>query len=189
MAHDEENDWAGLYRCQAIALMWQGLEQIVLDSDTHPGWTLILDPEDEPSQWLPWTATAIYGVELIPGSDTEEQRARIKELPPQKRGGVDALINGVKQTLTGAKTVNLFERAPGDAYLELIVTDLADTPNPAATLAAVREQKLAGVKQIYVATETWLVAEVEATYPATGGVGQLESDLATVKDVEEHGVI
>jgi hypothetical protein len=176
MAHDEENDWAGLHRCEAISRMWQGLDQIILDTDSHPGWTIILDPEAEPSQWLLWTATAIYGVSLVPGSDVEEQRARIKELPPQKRGGVEAMIAAVAQTLTGARHVVSIERLEGDAYRELVVTRTLETPDPASTLAAVKREKLAGVKQVYLTADSVLIDEL---------VGTIDEQVGTIDHYSE----
>lgn len=178
---DAENGYYALHRCEAIARMWQGLDQVILDSELYAGWTTILDPDASPAQWLSWAAVAVFGVSLVPGSTTEEQRDTLRDLPPQKRGTVEALVTDVAAQLIGTKTVDLTERPGGNAYAELIVTRTSETLDPAAALAAVRRQKIGGIKQIYETTETWFIAELEAAYES---VAEVEAAFATVSDVE-----
>jgi hypothetical protein len=187
-ANDAENDWYALQRCEALARMRQGLDAIVEDSATHAGWTLIADPDAAPASWLQWAAVALYGVTLVPGSSEEEQRATLRELPVQRRGTVEAMIADVAKQLTGGQKVNVLEQPGGDAYAELIVTKTIETPDPAAALAAIRRQKIATIKQVYISTNIWLVAEIEFAYRHRT-VAEFESEFVIVSAIEEHGVI
>jgi alpha-tubulin suppressor-like RCC1 family protein len=187
-AADHENGFYVLHRCEAISLMWQGFDQIVQDTDTHPGWTTVVDPDAAPTTWLEWCAKAVYGVTLADGLSAQQQRDRIRELPPQLRGGVAVMLAAVAQTLTGAKHVSLNERPGSEIYAEFVVTRTSETPDPVETLAAVKGQKIGGVKQLYAASEVWYIAELERAY-ASFTIAEFEAAFASVQAVEEHGVI
>ena len=186
-SQDQEQEWFGRYFCQAAMAMLQELDVIVTDTPTHPGWCILADPLEAPAQWLPWTAQ-LFGVVPPPDADTEEERAIIEELPPQKRGGVEAMKAAAKLTLSGTKTVDIIEQVDGFAYRMLATTLPAETPDEAMTLNALLSQKPGGVKLIYICTAYWLVAEVEEAY-AGKDVHEFEAAFATVHAVETHGVI
>jgi hypothetical protein len=178
MQHDEENGWAGLYRCEAIAHMWQGLDQIVMDTDTHAGWTTIADPDATPANWLAWTAF-LYGVPLIPGSPEQTQRDTIRELPPQKRATVEALIAAVKPTLTGTKEVDVVERVDHDAYRLDVLTRASETPNPSASEAAALSQKAAALIMEVSTSEPPIIDAFTRTIDSISA----EIDKLTIADV------
>jgi hypothetical protein len=122
MQQDEENGWFGRYFCAAIMGMLQGLDQIAFGDAEHGPWCVVADPSVCPELWLPWEAS-IYGVELSPGVSAEVERETIEELPPQKRGGIEAMAKAAAPALIGAGTatepefsLELVERPAGKAY-------------------------------------------------------------------------
>jgi len=120
-AEDENFGWFGRHLCDAIMATLQGLDQIILDSPTHPGWTIILDPAVCPEAWLPWCAQ-ILGVRVPPGLTIEEQRAYIIEHPSQQRGTTDSLLVFIHER---APTAQIIERenpnGEAKAYWFLVV--------------------------------------------------------------------
>jgi hypothetical protein len=189
---DEDYGWFGRYLCGAIMDgTLQGLDDIVLGSEIdgvlYPPWVIVFVPAVCPDSWLPWSAS-VYGVTLTPGISAEAQRAEIEELPPQKRGGVEAMETAGKRTLTGSKTLNIFEQPNGLSYQMVAVSTPAQTPSEQATLNALLSQKAGGIKLTYVVTADWLVIELEQAYKGKD-VHELEAAFASVHAVETHGVI
>jgi hypothetical protein len=166
---DEETGWFGMHYSDALMAMLQGLDQIVLDTATHPGWCTLLDPAVCPKPWLPWCGQ-IYGVTLPPNADEAEDRATIGELPPQKRGGVAAMIAAATPTLTGLKEIHIEEQAEGHAYRLIVTTAPAETPSEQATLNALLSQKAGGLKLIYIVTASplWDEATLDWNEVAAG---------------------
>jgi hypothetical protein len=82
-------------------------------------------------------------------------RQRIASTDGFQRGTVAALRGAAQATLTGAKTVLLRERdhdpadTPNYAYYLTVTTYTSQTPNPAATLAALLAQKPGGIVLTY----------------------------------------
>lgn len=154
---DELYGWFGRYLCDALMGMLQGLDQIVIDQIidgvAYPGWCTILAPAVCPDPWLDWDG-ALYGVILPPGASPPVKRSTIEELPPQKRGGIEAMRKAAEATLIGTKAVTLTEGAEGNAYLILATTRTAETPNTEATHAALLSQKPGGVKLVYSLADT-----------------------------------
>lgn len=164
---DENYGFIGKFLCNAIMAMLQELDQIVLDSPTHPGWCSLLDPKVCPPAWLPWCAQ-LYGVTLTPGATIGRQREEIGELPPQNRGTRNSLIAAVQSTLTGNKNIFFNERAEGKAYRLTVVTPTAETPSEAATLRALKEQLPAGINLFYEAVSTPIWEEATKKWSEVG---------------------
>lgn len=155
---DEANGWVDLIFCDAAMQMLQGLDQIVEDTDTHPGWTTILDPTVCPPAWLPWLA-ALCGVTLIPNSTVDQQRTTIEQLPPQQRCTDAAIAQAVVPTTTGTQTVVVIGQAGGNAYAIRVRTLPGETPDPAASAAAALTQKAGGIIMTSVVTDSPTLAE------------------------------
>lgn len=171
LVHDDERyGWPAARLCDAAGAMLQGLDVIVQDSDTHPGWGILFDPDSCPLAWLPWLA-GLYGATLPPGATEQEQREILRDLPQQQRGTVQNLIAGAQRTLTGTATVLVFERDT-DAYHLSVVTRTSETPNSATTLAALIAQKPGGLVLTYAvqAGEVW--DEAAATWDTAAGSWQ-----------------
>lgn len=163
---DEQHGWAGLYLCAAIGAMLQDADQVVSDDDTYPGWARAMDPAVCPAAWLPWLAW-VYGVTLVPNSSEQQQRDTITNLPPHQRGTRASLIAAAQQHLTGNKLVDFIER-DGDAWQLAVVTRTSETPSTALVLAALLEQKPAGIILTYTATDSQPWDATVDTWDSTG---------------------
>ncbi len=160
MGSDEENGWFGRYLCAALMDgCFQGFDDIVLGSEIdgvlYGPWCIVAVPAVCPDAWLPWEAS-IYGVDLPPGASPVVQRATIKELGPQKRGGIEAMAIAAAPALVGDGTteapefnLTLVERPEGKAYRTLaLVTPEPTTEQKEAIEAALLTQKAGGIKLI-----------------------------------------
>jgi hypothetical protein len=160
MSADEENGFFGRYLCAAIMDgMFGGFDDIVLGSEIdgvlYGPWCIVFVPAVCPESWLPWSASC-FGVTLSPGTTPAVQRSTIENLPPQKRGGIDAMAAAAGPLLIGSGTpeapeftLTLFERPAGYAYR--IIAAVA--PEPSAGLKveienALLSQKAGGIKLV-----------------------------------------
>jgi hypothetical protein len=120
-AEDEKFGFFGKHLCDALMAMMQGLDQILIDSDSNPGWTSIADPVTCPEAWLPWCAQ-LLGVVLPPDLTAEQQRSYIIEHPAQKRGTRESLLTFIHERAPSAQVIER-ENPNGEAkaYWFLIV--------------------------------------------------------------------
>lgn len=134
--------------------MLQPILDIVDDGDDgEPGWSVILDADRAPVEWLPWLAQFV-GVRLIAGLTEEAKRLRIKGTGGFKRGRPESIRNAARQFLIGpdgtpeSATVDLVERPGGNAY-RMQLTVLASEVPPGVTADTIRkavlEQKPGGI--------------------------------------------
>lgn len=154
-ADADVNNWDLLQYVGAIASMFDQVETYARDSsDQRPGWAILMDPDRVPAEALGYLAQFV-GVSLKDGLSDASQRARVKSTDGFKRGTLGAIIGAAQQFLTGTKTVFLRERDPsvsalyGGAYGLTVLTLASETPNAAAVLAALIEQKPAGILLSY----------------------------------------
>lgn len=131
--------------CEAIAGRLTQIEDVIRDDSItdDPGWSIVMDVDRAPSEWLGWLAQ-FAGVRLPSGLSDADQRIRIKNTDGFKRGTPTAIVAAVQPFLTGTKTVYLVERH-GSAYRLTVATKAAETPSIAAVTAAVLTQKPAGI--------------------------------------------
>jgi hypothetical protein len=150
---DEFNQWALLIFINGIGVMFQLLEDWARDTPDGPGWSLLLDLNRCPDIALPWLAQFV-GVRIIRGSTPDEMRARIASTDGFRRGTVAAMTGAAKATLTGNQRLIFRERdgvemghpeSPEYAYCLKVATWESETPDPAATLAALLSQKPGGI--------------------------------------------
>lgn len=149
---DEMIGWHLLHFAQAQGLMWQDIEDLARDSDTHKGWGKTLDLALSPEDYLPWLAQ-FNGVSLaVSGALTlAEKRQRIADADGFKRGTRLSIFTVVQPFLTGDKSVIIRERYRGDdplvdhAYRLQVTTYTSETADPAAVLRAIISQKPAGI--------------------------------------------
>ncbi len=177
----DANGWAGHHLCGAIgAIIDAGasLTTVVEDSDDYDGWTIITSPQDAPEEWLQFQAD-LYGVNLIVGQTTEQNRTRIADLPAQKRGTPAAMVSAAQATLTGTGEVGVVERLDGHAYRMAIRTRSDETSDAAASEAAARTQKPGAVLLTYVETDMPLVGEYTRHFDDI----TVDLDTATLADV------
>lgn len=150
---DATYDYAYAWFCAARAAMFDLVADIVDRGDGRPGYTVLFDPDECPAAFLPWLAQFV-GVTIPPGLDEAAARLRIKETDGFRRGTPAALRGAARQFLVGpggdgsSATVYLTERA-GSAYQLRVATLTSETPDSARVLAALLEQKPAGLTLTY----------------------------------------
>jgi hypothetical protein len=161
--HDERHGYALHGYVCGLAKPLEEIDALVRDTDAGPGWSAFLDPVRCPAWALGWLAQ-FPGVRPLRrlATETEEQwaaamRERIVAADGRWRGGVEALRAAAQRRLTGNRYVIFNERVGGDPYVLGIRTLDAETPDPAATLRDILEQKPAGVVLDYgtVPGQTW----------------------------------
>lgn len=158
------NDYALGALCAAIGAMWQQVADLSEDRDGRPGWAALVDVETAPVSALPWLAL-IPGVKLVVGATEAVQRDQVRLASGQAVGRPASMIAEVQATLTGSKTVRLLERT-SSAWTITVLTRVAETPDPAATLAALMRQKPAGVVLTHIVTDAPIVDEMTRTIDA-----------------------
>ena len=153
--YDPDNQWSLLTYCNAIGTMFQLVEDWVRDTEDGPGWSSLLDLERCPPEALAWLAQFV-GVRLLPGATDADSRERIGNTDGFNRGTVAALRAACWNTLTGSRSVFLWERdgdpaqVPEYAYHLTVVTYADQTPDPVATRKALLAQKPGGLVLDYV---------------------------------------
>lgn len=178
---DEEHGWPLLTFCGALTAAFEEIDLLARDQpDGTPGWALVMDPGQAPEKWLAWLGQ-FAGVRRPPSASGEEMRALIATRPRFRRGTPQSLIEAARPTLTGSRRVTLVERH-GSAYQLLAVTYTAETPDPAATLAALTAAKPAGLILTHRVDDGWSIGDMEAGPLAT--VGALEGGFSSVLNLE-----
>jgi hypothetical protein len=134
---DGQADWHLAHYCGALGAMFQPVADVARDTPAGPGWSAVLDLDRCPDAWLPWLAQFV-GVTVI----------------------------AAQATLTGNRTVTFRERdssAADPPYTLEIVTLTGETPDPAATRAAIIAQKPGGILLNYrtVAGQDWQAVQAK----------------------------
>ena len=160
-AQDESLGWPLLTFVQALCEMGRQVEELVRGGEQ--AYDPLLDVDLSPDWNLPYIGQFV-GVRVTPGATPTQARAQIKGVGGFKRGTPAAMAEAVRATLTGSQYVFVRER-DGDQDHITVVTRTADTPNPAATLAAARSQKAAGLILSAVQTTVRTYTENKASQP------------------------
>lgn len=160
---DEENGWTGLHLVESIGRLLDPVEQLIRDSDLGPGWSAIVDVDRAPVEYLPWTGQ-IVGVRFKSTLTEAQMRQRIRDQEGRKRGTPGAMLDAISDTLTGSKIILLEERYGGDAYHFRVSVYEAQTPDPAATEAALLRQKPAGLTYDFILLGGATYAELDADF-------------------------
>ncbi len=153
--------------CGAVGL--QTVDLLVRDTDAGPGWQQVLDVNVADEDILPFLGQFI-GASLTPGLTVAQWRDEIKHVKGWRRGSPTAIIEAVKTTLIGNRTVILQERFEGDPYSFRVETYVAETPYPAYTQSVIQREKPAGL-----ITST--------TVNTSGSYQKLKDAFATYEDV------
>jgi hypothetical protein len=183
---DAANGWSLLILCNAIGVMYQEVEDLVRDTPAGPGWSELMDLGRCPPEALAWLGQ-FAGVRIPPGLTDAQARAWVGSTDGFKRGTPAAMIGACKATLTGTQTVLFHERyggpatPPAYAYYLSIWTYASETPNAAATLAALTAQKPAGLVLLYATAAGQTYATVKATYATYAVVKSTFSTYDTLK--------
>lgn len=153
---DEANGFALRKICEALCAPMQPVYDLVRERDDQKGWTVLLDPDECPAEFLFFPAQLV-GVRPQAGWSEEHLRNEIKQPTSWKRGQPEAIRLTAQRTLTRSKLVILRERTPEPGCL-YIRTLLTETPNPAQVLSDLRENTPAWILLDYEAIDgvTWL---------------------------------
>lgn len=172
-ASDESNGWALHHLCNALAIGFNHLHDIVVGDDEHPGWSAILDPDRVNDDELAYPAM-LRGVTLAPNLDAESQRIRIAETSNQNRGGPDAIKGAARQFLTGERRVLLDEFYLDDPYQVRVRTFENETPYP---------------DRVQAALETQVPGLIQLTYEVVPGLtyGELTGEEVDYAGLEAKG--
>lgn len=184
---DAELGYPLAYFCGCIGIMLSPLDDLVRETDTHPGWAKALDVDVAPVFVLPWLAQFV-GVELDPrGQETEEiwaakQRERIKVHVAYQRGSVPGLLAQAKLWLTGTKTAFLRERDT-NAWHMTLVTLISETPDQTGMLADLRAHaKAGGLKLDNSMVVGWDLFGIDTAYSSFTAI---DTDFATFDRLQE----
>lgn len=176
--------------CQAIAAMFPGeaywLDWTDDDDVEHPGWSIIFDVDNCPSEALPYLAQ-IVGETLPVTLTDEEARRQIRTQPNRRRGTRDGITAAARATLSDPDnaTVVFIERSSSaspslPAYGLTVGTLTSQTPDPDATEAAIRSNLPGGILLEFIVSDTPTIDEGTLTIDAVTGV---QIDFAQVADV------
>lgn len=180
---DDSETWLLLHLCEATARTLQKPTDVLRHDETGSGWRRALDPARCPAWLLPWLAQWA-GVENVTGLTEEQQRTIVADAPGLRRGTLGALTAATKLHLTGTANVGILER-DGGAYRISILTQVDETPDPAATYNDILSQLPAGLVLNYVAADAWSIGFLEAAFIGQT-IGDLENAFVTVDDVEQE---
>lgn len=144
------------------------VDDVVRDTDL-PGWAAELSCQR--THRHKWTGQFV-GVVVPDGLTDEQACALLTDRPSTRRGTPQSIVFAAQQTLTGSKSVTLLERTTS-AYALTVYTFSTETPDAAATEAAIRAAKPAGLVLTYQSVSptsyTALEGEAAVTYTALEG--------------------
>lgn len=154
--------------------------------------SLLGDPQNAPSDWLPWMAQLV-GAYLDPGASLAERRDTISFATSGYRAGTrQAIADAARSALIGSRFVQVLPHTqvdvsgviPGGPWDVTIVTRGSETPDPEEVLGAVVRKgvKPAGV-QLWTHSFEASWAAVEAQFPTW-----LDWNNATWQQIEEAGL-
>ena len=141
-----------------------GLVDVLTDADTTA------DPYSTPFDRVAWLA-AMAGIDISTVASDARKRAVIGDAAWRYRGTVQAIRTRVAETLTGAKSVDIVTNYGGDPDAISVTTFASQTPDEAATEAAIRAE---------------IPAWMEATI-VTNAAGQSYANLAA--DYADYGTM
>jgi hypothetical protein len=167
---DEENGWVLAHLCAVLMKPVELVSQLAAADGEKPGWRKVLDLDEAPVELLPWLGQ-FNGTALDETESEEEMRRKIREARGSHRGTTRAILSDVAATLTGTKSVRLLERDGSSPYENVVVTRASETPNEAATLAALnnRQTKPLGVVYALIVGGSIVIDELIGTLDAQVG--------------------
>jgi len=177
--------------CGAIGEMFQKLDDYSraqgVNGKYAPGWSQLLDPLRCPKDALPWLGQFV-GVQVNTALSEADQRNQIIQRNGWSRGTVGAMVAALAATLTGTKSITVIERDSSvvpslPAYGISLYSRTSETPNSAASLAAVQAAKPAGLVLNYVVLPNATYGDLFSAY-ATYGI--IYSTFRTYQGVYEN---
>lgn len=167
---------------EALGLGSVEIDEVVRGTDTHAPWARLMDPATCPVWALGYLAQWV-GERLLPLDSEADQRARIAQAAGFYRSTDRAMREEVQRTLTGTKSVTVLNRVGGDRWAQTVKVKTSETPSSAASEAAARRQKEAGVILTFVVSDEPIIDEGGAARAIDGiGLAGTTIDGATSGD-------
>jgi hypothetical protein len=185
---DAQYGFGGRTFCRALMAMLMPAAEIVQPSDTKPGWAILANPQTCPVAWLPWLGQFV-GIEpssistLIATGQTALAREWIEHPINFLRGTVQGMTLAAKATLTGTKTVFLYTRYNGEAFVIKAATLATETAHSAETQEAIESMMPAWDVLQYETVTGGTLAILEASHPK---LSEVEAAHVTDADLEAH---
>lgn len=175
----------------ALATGWDELSDIARDQDDGtPGFAILFDPDRCPAKWLPWVAQFV-GVQMLPNMTEAQMRLRLKGTDGHQRGTPWAMEDAARQYLIGpdgtgaSATVFITERTTS-AYAFGVTTLTGETPDPAAVLRALLEQKPAGLKMTFASVAGGDLATLRGAATDLADIAGDFADLDAIRQNPGH---
>lgn len=177
-----DDDVSGELRDFLAALVGplEDVADVLSETDDHLPWEMALDVDQAPASALPWLAQWV-GVRLDEADSEAVRRDRIRTPDGFARGTRASIAAAARRTLTGTRRVVIRERTP-DAYNLYIRTAANETPNPAATEAAIVGQKPAGIVLDYEAVTAMSYIDLDADHADYDAVAIAFSDYDQISE-------
>lgn len=181
---EEASGWLLLHFCEAAARTRAKTTEALVFDDAGSGQRRMLSVDRAPGYALEWLAQ-FTGLRQIPPGLTESQtRQLIRNAPGLRRGTLDAIAGAAGLFLTGDRRVRVKER-DGSAWRMTVITYQSQTPNPAATEAAIRSQKPIGIVLTYLVAQGWAWDEMVAHYSSQTWA-QMAADNSSWQALVDH---
>lgn len=151
LRHDPESDALLLGLVRALTSELERASLVAHGDATLRPWQAITDPVAAPAWALPYAALWTGGrmPRRLPGESEADYiaRARHAVIYPRgiRRGSAAIALEAARRHLTGQRRVEFRERWEDDPWSLLVVTYAAETPDPGAVGAAIREVLPAGI--------------------------------------------
>lgn len=176
---DTENGDPVALICRAIGGQFRDVDLVVRDADDGtPGWARLFDLEQTATNapWaLGWVAQ-IAGARIPDGMAPDVAVTYIREVAGHRRGTPGAMRAAVYATLDTPRTpeqaVRIVERTTS-AYTFTVIVSSSETPDAAASEAAARAQKPAGLVMTFIVSDAPIIDE---------GAETIDSVAATIDD-------
>lgn len=172
---DATYGYAHAHLCEGMMLPFAQVAELVDPPDPYVPWEVLFDVDLCPYWALPWLGQCA-GVRLSRGMSEADMRTAIKELGGAPLGSPQRIRAAIQLTLTGTKNVYFRERDGGEAYVLEVVTFIAETPDPAATQAAILAELPAAIKLQSRAVDHW---DYQAMVAQGGTYRQQSAQYAT----------
>ncbi len=172
---DEPRGYVLAHVSNALGLMRVAAMDLFEDRDGRPGYSQMLDIERLPASAGFGYLGQIVGVRPTVGAADEVQREEVRTKAGKDRGRPASTVRKVKATLTGDKVVRVIE----GVWTHTIITRTSETPDPAATYAAMLSDKPEGDLFIHIVSDAPIIDEGTRTINAAAGI----IDTATLADI------
>lgn len=164
LVKDAENGDVGSHFIAVLTAPIEAIAEAVKeDDDDRPGFSLFMDIETCPAEYLPWLLQ-IKGVRATPGLSPEDARAEGRLAEGLRRGAVGSMQRAAARHLTGARTVRVLDRVGNDPYATVVITRTSETPDPAQTLSDIRSDKVIGELVSHIVTDDVIWEEATVTW-------------------------